>query len=773
MLPVFSKWLPSGRSRSNEVQAHMTFGQSTLSRTVNRTGAFLKKQLWIWPIIAMIILSIAGYLVRSSINLTIKNSVRSELTTLLNIERAMLEKWFKIQESNAITLANDPQIRKLVVELVASSKASDANDTGDKSTLDGRRVSLELQAKLKDELDVSMTAHEFEGFVLADRNQRIVAAQTQELIGSVFPQLEQFLSKSLEGKPTVSVPFPSITALKDRAGRVRTDTPTMFVTAPVVDDNLQVIAILAMRIRPEREFTEILQLGRLGETGETYAVNRHGLMVSNSRFDDQLILLGVLPDQDGASSILKVQVRDPGGHLASGFRPKVRRSELPLTEICAAAVSGSTGVNMEGYRDYQGAQAIGAWTWIPEYNLALITEINTAEAYRPLTILKWSFYSLYAMLVVAAIAIFIFTLIVARLQREAQKSAIEAKQLGQYKLDKLLGAGAIGVVYKGHHAMLRRPTAIKMLQVDKVSEAAIGRFEREVQITCNLNHPNTIAIYDYGRTPEGVFYYAMEYLDGIDLQTLVDRYGPQPEGRVIHILQQVCGSLFEAHSQGLVHRDIKPANIMLNRRGSESDVVKVLDFGLVKSLDDAVPSDESSGLSGTPLYMSPESIQSPNSVDGRCDLYSLGAVGYFLLTGKTVFQAETLSELCKHHIASIPESLSKRLGRTISEGLESAILACLEKSRARRPQTARDLSNLLKNSGSPTPWSQDDADAWWGRHERDKAKSNNLGSSTMEAFSNQSGTNTSAQGTRPPSTIGAAFDQTIAPESQSGKYKGG
>ena len=200
----------------------------------------------------------------------------------------------------------------------------------------------------------------------------------------------------------------------------------------------------------------------------------------------------------------------------------------------------------------------------------------------------------------------------------------------------------MGVVYKGHHAMLRRPTAIKMLDVDKVNEGSIERFEREVQITSQLNHPNTVAIYDYGRTPEGVFYYAMEYLDGIDLQTLVERYGPQPVPRVIHILLQVCGSLYEAHSLGLVHRDIKPANIMLNRRGGEPDVVKVLDFGLVKAVDDQKQAGltQQASLTGTPLYMSPEAIQLPNSVDARSDLYAVGAVGYFLLTGHPVFEAD-------------------------------------------------------------------------------------------------------------------------------------
>ena len=215
--------------------------------------------------------------------------------------------------------------------------------------------------------------------------------------------------------------------------------------------------------------------------------------------------------------------------------------------------------------------------------MGLITEVDVAEAFRPLTILQWAFYSIFGLLALSSVAIFVFTLVVARLQRDAQKAAIEAKHLGQYRLEEKIGAGAMGVVYRGHHAMLRRPTAIKLLNVEKVNEASIERFEREVQITSQLNHPNTVAIYDYGRTPEGVFYYAMEYLDGIDLQFLVDRYGPQPEGRVIHILKQMCGSLYEAHSLGLVHRDIKPANVMLNRRGGEADVVKVLDFGLVKA----------------------------------------------------------------------------------------------------------------------------------------------------------------------------------------------
>src|SRR5262249_20741119 len=281
----------------------------------------------------------------------------------------------------------------------------------------------------------------------------------------------------------------------------------------------------------------------------------------------------------------------------------------------------------------------------------------------------------------------VFTLMLARARREAQKAEIEAQQIGQYKLEQKLGAGGMGVVYRGQHAMLRRPTAIKMLDVDRVNEASIQRFEREVQITSQLNSPNTVAIYDYGRTPEGVFYYAMEYLDGIDLQKLVERYGPQPVPRVIHILQQVCNSLHEAHSLGLVHRDIKPPNIMLTRRGGEPDVVKVLDFGLVKALDEQKQSGmtDQRGLTGTPLYMSPEAIQLPGSVDARSDLYAVGAVAYFMLTGQPVFKADSVVDLCQKHVAEPPLPPSDLAQKTFPAALESALLSCLEKSRAQRP----------------------------------------------------------------------------------------
>jgi eukaryotic-like serine/threonine-protein kinase len=274
----------------------------------------------------------------------------------------------------------------------------------------------------------------------------------------------------------------------------------------------------------------------------------------------------------------------------------------------------------------------------------------------------------------------------------------------------------MGVVYRGCLRFLLRSTAIKLLHPDKTTDEAIARFEREVQLTCQLNHPNTIAIYDYGRTPQGIFYYAMEYLDGINLDTFVHRHGPLPEGRVVHILKQICGSLAEAHTIGLVHRDIKPANIILCRRGGESDVAKVLDFGLVKAIDsDKEASLTSAGtVVGTPHYISPEAVDSAASiVDHRSDLYAVAAVGYFLVTGKPPFDGQSIVEICMHHIRTPPQSPSERLGRKMAADFEAVLLKGLEKRPLDRFQNAREFADALSHCAAAADWTHREADAWW------------------------------------------------------------
>ncbi|HLV19540.1 MAG TPA: serine/threonine-protein kinase, partial [Polyangiaceae bacterium] len=293
----------------------------------------------------------------------------------------------------------------------------------------------------------------------------------------------------------------------------------------------------------------------------------------------------------------------------------------------------------------------------------------------------------------------------------------EAQRLGQYVLDEKIGEGGMGAVYRARHALLRRPTAVKLVLPEKAGSGNLARFEREVQLTAQLGHPNTVSIYDYGRTPTGIFYYAMEYLDGINLEELVVRFGPQPPARVVHILKQVCGSLSEAHAAGLVHRDIKPGNIILSERVGISDLAKVVDFGLVKEIGADTADTALSQIDkviGTPLYLAPESLITPEAVDGRADLYSLGAVGYYLLTGEPVFSGNSVVEICIHHLQTPPEPPSQRLGRPLPKDLERLILRCLAKKPDERPATAQGLQEELLACDIP-PWSAADARAWWQR----------------------------------------------------------
>jgi serine/threonine-protein kinase len=291
----------------------------------------------------------------------------------------------------------------------------------------------------------------------------------------------------------------------------------------------------------------------------------------------------------------------------------------------------------------------------------------------------------------------------------------DARRLGQYTLGEKLGEGGMGVVYRASHAMLRRPTAIKLLADG--GDVSLARFEQEVQLLAGLNHPNIVTVHDYGRTADGSFYYAMELLDGMDLEKLVAADGPQPPERVIHIVRQVARGLHEAHDVGLVHRDIKPANVFLCRRWGDPDAVKVLDFGLAKN--QAEPPTTVTGQNvvlGTPLYISPEALTSAALVDVRSDIYSLGAVAYFMLTAQPVFTGSTIVDVCAKHLHSAPVVPSERLGRPVPADLEAIVLRCLAKSPGDRYATAADLERALAACAAADEWSAERARDWWQLH---------------------------------------------------------
>jgi serine/threonine-protein kinase len=332
----------------------------------------------------------------------------------------------------------------------------------------------------------------------------------------------------------------------------------------------------------------------------------------------------------------------------------------------------------------------------------------------PIEAIVWAYLANYVCAVLAVVP----SHVLARMSRQVRR----AREMGSYRLGDLIGEGGMGEVWQAHHRLLARPAAIKLIRPERtfdetstVSRLTVQRFRREAQAAASLRSPHTIQLYDFGVTADGRFYLVMELLDGIDLESLVRRFGPQPPSRVIHLLRQACHSLAEAHGRGLVHRDIKPANIHLCRLGLEYDFVKVLDFGLVKH-DLASSRDETllsaPGMApGTPAYMAPE-MATGDSLDGRLDLYSLGCVAYFLLTGEMVFDVDNALAMISRHLQTEPIPPSIRSGRPIPRALEDIVLACLAKNPGDRPSGAAELSQRLA-AIELTAWTQEDARAWW------------------------------------------------------------
>jgi len=678
---------------------------SSFARFVTRTPAVLSKQLWVWPLLGALVIGFVGFWVRSRLEATTRAELATRLETVLRADITALRLWLTEREYDAKSFASDARFQAAVAQIIAMAKDPTVNS----EDLANSEPALILRQHLQPLIEVQ----HYLDYVVVSRDKWIVASPHTRLVGIRAPRTyDLFLDRALAGELSASRPF-----ARELTQSQRAEGPTMFVASPVRSTNGAIIAVLGLRMKPEKEFSQIFSVARMGETGETYAFDRRGMMLTATRFDAELKTLGLIPPGRENTAILNLKLLDPETELVPGQKRPKPRAQLGLTRMALSATTGNDGVDVEGYRNYRGMEVVGAWAWLREFGMGVATEVGVDEAFKTLYVLRKVFFVLFGLLVLSGAALFGFTLLVEHLQTSIRKSALAVRRLGQYVLVQEIGRGANGMVYRARHSLLRRPVAIKLLSPDTTNESTVARFEHEVQMTSQLTHPNTVAIYDYGRTPEGLFYYAMEYLGGIDLDQLVRQFGPQPEGRVIHILRQVCGSLAEAHRTGLIHRDIKPANIVLTRRGGVYDMVKVLDFGLVK----AVNLGPAKGLAtnavvGTPHFMAPEAVNKPASVDGRSDLYSLGAVGYWLVTGKTLFNSDDVHALMTQQVEGQPAPPHDVLGRQISVDLEELIMRCLAKTPEERPPSAEAFDLALARCVSAGAWTSADAEHWWRIH---------------------------------------------------------
>jgi serine/threonine protein kinase len=688
--------------------------------------------IWVLPVAIAGLVALFGWWGNERLRATIEGELQTQLSATLNANVTALGIWATNQTRLAMALADDPVVRQSATAIL---QAPPPRREGRPLTETGTFL---------EELRPRLAPLGYRYAQLVDTNMLVRVSSLRPQTGNVVSDAHtnKFALLLATGQPVIITPFRQEMLTQQRRFRDfppdsgnggpmrqfgrRTQAAAagslgnqalMQVAAPVRNDAGAVVGALALIIDPDKEFSHIISVARLGSTGETYAFDQTGLMISQSRFVSQLKRLGLL-NATNSSSALNLRLNDPGGDLTRGFKvPEHEPYVRLLTRLAASAINGENEVDAIPARDYRGVPVVGASCWLPRFGFGVATQIDANEAFRPLRVLQVVFVVLVLSLLLCATGMFVFSYASLSWRQRLNAMELKLKQLGQYTLEEKVGEGGMGVVYRAKHALLRRDTAVKLLLPGRANEAAIARFEREVCLTCQLTHPNTIQVYDYGHTPEGIFYYAMEFLRGVNLHDLVVRFGPQPEGRVIHILAQVCASLAEAHALGLIHRDIKPGNVFLCRRGGVPDCVKVLDFGLVRDFRSADPEPvDGEGdrvIEGTAWFMPPEAVQAGATTDPRSDIYSLGAVGYFMLTRSYIFDAESVDDIQQKQLDDAPVPPTRRTANPISAEMEQLLLQCLEKDRDRRPQSANELREALLALEAAAEWTTEASTAWW------------------------------------------------------------
>ena len=674
----------------------------------------------IWALAAAVGLAAVGLWTHARLEAEMLRIRGDELTTVLEAESQALGFWIDDQVGLVDVMAADPRVVRLAGELVA---------IGERNDTEASRIAAWTASPARAELAAIFDAFASEGNnaaggVVVDARGLAMFSTREELTGTGHTALAlSYVARAFAGHSFFVRPY----RIEDLNGIPESGTMYSVVMAPIRDASGAVIAVIitGQRAYGPHSMSEIFQVARLGSTGETYAFDTDGLMLTDTRSAERLREAGLAqraaggPDWDRTAQ-LNVTVRDPGGDLAAGHAPALPQAERPLTRLAAAAVAsrstgdgaGRQGLVLEPYRNYRGVEVMGAWRWLPEHDIGLATEIEAAEALAPLRYLDLIFGLLFLLLTAFTATTLLSLFSMARLRRRIG----ELRELGPYRLLSHLGQGGMGTVYLAEHGLLQRQTAIKVLS-GRTTPDSDARFEKEVRSASRLTHHNTIEIYDFGRTPEGVFYYAMEYVEGPTLAAVVSQEGPLPAARVVHLLRQACGSLGEAHQAGLVHRDVKPQNLMLCVRGGQHDTLKVLDFGLVMEVTGAAER-AAERIAGTPAYMAPERITSPGDVDARVDVYALGAVAFYLLAGRPVFQAENSSRLLETIVAEAAPAVSSVAAQRVPAALDELIRGCLAKDPGDRPQTVFAVLDRLREI--PDEWNQGDAAKWWARYQTER-----------------------------------------------------
>lgn len=569
---------------------------------------------------------------------SLRESRQANYRALLDAQVARLQQWIDERRADVEQLASDPYILQLARRLAAAGE----------NACVGQDIHL---ANLRDVVAFRFGRRAPSYVHLLDSDGRVLLSTIARRCGTQLP--EEVRARLMQARQRGSA---FVRPLESTEGG---GMPLVWYEAPVRDAAGNPVAYVGYGVAAQEAFGFLADQGHFGASGEIYVIDLQGSPISALRWP-------VSPRADAASPWLD--------------RIAAVRKDAALPDALAGAV-------LEPYPGYAGRKVVGVWRWLPRRGIGLVLEADAAETFGPVRHLRWIAWQ-SGVLAVLALAVGLF------LRRSEERTG---RRIGAYRILGPLGEGAVSNVYLAEHILMRRRVALKVLKLRASSDEWLARFRREARLAGRLNHPNFARLFDYGHSKGDGFYYAMEYLAGCNLAELVEREGIQPAERVVHLLKQACAALEEAHGLGILHRDIKPQNLMVCTVAGQPDVLKVLDFGLVKQTDG---SDDSRDLTvglrilGTPAYLAPERIIDPASTDPRADLYALGAVGFYLLTGRKPFESESDLQLT-HRILHEAVPRASTFNPGVPPALDELLARCMAKDPAQRPASARALHEQL------------------------------------------------------------------------------
>ena len=662
---------------------------------------------WLW-LAALLPTALIGWWTYRQVETTMEQSVRSELKSLTDSVALASQQFLTDKAQLVESWSRQPSIRSAIIELAES-----ADDDPSLDSLRGNSgPSEEIHTQLK-----RLSGFEDVKFVVWSDSYRTLASwlPDQADIGRpVAPRGAENLARVMSGETVVFGPARLTTSdlQEDTAGVSDTDRPVMAIVVPIQNNDGRIVASLMVRgigmfDEFSRMFIDVAVAGDL----DAYAVNQEGIMLTDSPLAVTLADEGRL-EMPASEIAATLRVADPGQELTPENVARLQRAACPLTIAVADATAGNPDVRILPYENYAGQEVVGAWRWDNKWRIGIIVERGSDLAFATVRIVRFGFLLLGSLLFVTAFAA---AALIAR-ATTAERAAVHP--LSRYEIISELGSGGMGVVYRAQHKQLGRDTALKVMIGDRHNKEDRLRFDREAKLAASLSNPHSVMIYDYGRAEDGEAFCVMEFLRGLTLHEVVARSGYQPIGRVLFIISQICDALTEAHGLNLLHRDIKPQNIMLSLDASVGDWAVVFDYGLAKPLEPVSDVYQTSETiwSGTPMYMAPERFRQPSVMDPRSDIYSVGCVAYYLLSGRPPFMECEPESLFALILSEQPISMSLHRKDDVPTEINNLVMKCMAKSADQRFATIQDLSWVVDQLRANYPWTVDEARTWWKQH---------------------------------------------------------